>query len=205
ESTFTASSFHFLAATASSNALGACSRNLPSIHKSAGKVARSLTRFTILTALALSMDKPSFSKSASRYSASSSSGFALKYCSLYHLALLISNFVPDLPILSTENASTSSSMLKISLWSPGFHPKKAKKLMNASGRYPDSLNPLARSPDSGSVQLRGKIGKPCLSASRFDSLPLPSGFNNRGKWANCGMVSSQPRYLYSNTCSGAEG
>ena len=41
---------------------------------------------------------------------------------------------------------------------------------------------------------KGKTGKPSLSPSRLLNFPLPSGFNNKGKCAYCGIKSVQPKY-----------
>src|SRR6478735_99064 len=127
------------------------------------------------------------------------------YCWLYHFALLISNFVPDFPIRSTVNASISSSIVKSSCCVPGFQPRNARKFVVASCKYPCCLKPIHLSPLAGSFQSNGNIGNPPASASRLLNLPLPSGFNNNGKWANCGIVSSQPKKRYNNTCNGADG
>ena len=86
----------------------------------------------------------------------------------------------------------SSSIDISSRSSPGFHPKRARKLITAPGRYPFSRYPLLRSPLTGSVQSSGKTGKPSLSPSRLLSLPFPSGLSNSGRCTHCGMVSLQP-------------
>lgn len=57
----------------------------------------------------------------------------------------------------------------------------------------------------GVVPFQRETGKPRRSPSRLLSLPLPSGFNNKGRCANSGMVSAQPKARYSRTCNGAEG
>ena len=127
------------------------------------------------------------------------------YSWLNHFPFSKSNFAPALLQWLKLNNCTNSSNDMISWSLPGFHPNKARKLITASGKYPDSRYPDDTSPVLGSCHSNGNTGKPRRSPSRLLSFPFPSGFNNNGRWANSGIVSSQPKARYNNTCKGAEG
>jgi glutamyl-tRNA synthetase len=60
--------------------------------------------------------------------------------------------------------------------------------------------PLLLKPDGN-----GKLSKRDGDRLGFPVFPLESGFNNKGRCANSGMVSAQPKARYSRTCNGAEG
>src|SRR5688572_5280887 len=79
-STFTASSFHFLLATLSSNVEGAKNRNLPCSQKSLGKVTRSLMTDTTFSAFSFGHVIFSRLNDSNKYSARMSFGFARRYC-----------------------------------------------------------------------------------------------------------------------------
>ena len=116
-----------------------------------------------------------------------------------------SNFAPDFPTLSRLNDSTNSFIEKISCSVPGFHPKNESIFINASEIYPLSRYPELTSPVSGFFQSVGNTGNPSLSPSLLLNFPFPSGFKIRGKCANSGVTSSQPKYLYNKICNGADG
>ena len=124
---------------------------------------------------------------------------------LNHFAFSKSNLAPPLCTRSMLNLSISSSSENISCSVPSFQPSTASRLINASGKNPSSLNPFVMSLVTGSVQSIAYTGKPRRSPSLLLSLPLPSGFNIRGRCAHCGILSRPKRYCHNRICTGALG
>src|SRR5690606_4280800 len=80
EITFTASSFHFFDATFSSYDSGGLKKYFPCSHISLGKVIRSCMSPAIAIAFSRGHAIPSTASESSRYEASVSGDFRLRYC-----------------------------------------------------------------------------------------------------------------------------